>query len=44
MPRLYLHSPVPQYVFMAWCLVKHMDKFTFIFLPNMFCGNVPDVR
>jgi hypothetical protein len=21
--------PLPQYVFMAWCLVKHRDKFTF---------------
>jgi hypothetical protein len=23
--------PLPQYVFMAWCLVKHRDNFTFIF-------------
>jgi hypothetical protein len=23
--------PLPQYAFMAWCLVKHMDNFTFIF-------------
>jgi hypothetical protein len=23
--------PLPQYVFMAWCLVKHRDKFTFTF-------------
>jgi hypothetical protein len=22
-------SPFPQYVFMAWCLVKHRDNFTF---------------
>jgi hypothetical protein len=22
-------SPLPQYVFMAWCLVKHRDNFTF---------------
>jgi hypothetical protein len=21
--------PLPQYVFMAWCLVKHRDNFTF---------------
>jgi hypothetical protein len=21
--------PLPQYVFMAWCLVKHMNNFTF---------------
>jgi len=25
--ELYLHSP--QYVSMAWCLVKHRDNFTF---------------
>jgi hypothetical protein len=24
--------PLPQYVFMAWCLVKHRDNFTFIFI------------
>jgi hypothetical protein len=23
--------PLPQYVFMAWCLVKHGDSFTFAF-------------
>jgi hypothetical protein len=23
--------PFPQYVFMAWCLVKHWDNFTFPF-------------
>jgi hypothetical protein len=23
--------PLPQHVFMAWCLVKHMDNFTFTF-------------
>jgi hypothetical protein len=22
--------PLPQYVFMAWCLVKHWDSFTFL--------------
>jgi hypothetical protein len=22
-------SPLPQYVFMAWCFVKHRDNFTF---------------
>jgi len=26
---LYLHSP---YTFIAWCLVKHMDNFTFTFI------------
>jgi hypothetical protein len=24
-------SPLPQYVFMAWCLVKYRDNFTFTF-------------
>jgi hypothetical protein len=24
-------SPLPQYAFMAWCLVKHRDNFTFTF-------------
>jgi hypothetical protein len=24
----------PQYVFMVWCLVKHRDNFTFIFIPS----------
>jgi hypothetical protein len=23
--------PLPQYVFMAWCLLKHRDNFTFAF-------------
>jgi hypothetical protein len=23
--------PLPQYAFMAWCLVKHRDNFTFTF-------------
>jgi hypothetical protein len=23
--------PLPQHVFMAWCLVKHRDNFTFTF-------------
>jgi hypothetical protein len=27
--------PLPQYVFMAWCLVKHGDNFTFTFLPPL---------
>jgi hypothetical protein len=26
--------PFPQYVFMAWCLVKHRDNFTFCLLPS----------
>jgi hypothetical protein len=24
--------PLPQYAFIAWCLVKHRDNFTFNFL------------
>jgi hypothetical protein len=28
--------PLPQYVFMAWCLVKHRDNFTFL-LYFYFC-------
>jgi hypothetical protein len=27
--------PLPQYVFMAWCLVKHRDNFTFTFTLNV---------
>jgi hypothetical protein len=27
--------PFPRYVFMAWCLVKHRDNFTFYILLNM---------
>jgi hypothetical protein len=33
-PRSRMHGaipPLPQYVFMAWCLLKHRDNFTFIF-------------
>jgi hypothetical protein len=26
--------PLPQYAFMAWCLVKHRDNFSFLLLPN----------
>jgi hypothetical protein len=26
--------PLPQYVFMAWCLVKHRENFTFTFTLN----------
>jgi hypothetical protein len=28
-------TPLPQYAFMAWCLVKHRDNFTFT-LPYLF--------
>jgi hypothetical protein len=27
--------PLPQYVFIAWCLVKHRDNFTFTLHPAM---------
>jgi hypothetical protein len=33
-PRLRIRgaiSALTQYVFMAWCIIKHRDKFTFIF-------------
>jgi hypothetical protein len=26
------YTSTPQYVFMAWCLVKHRDNFTFTFM------------
>jgi hypothetical protein len=28
--------PLPQYAFMAWCLVKHREKFTFYRSPIVF--------
>jgi hypothetical protein len=28
------YTSTPQYVFMAWCLVKHRDKFTLHYLTN----------
>jgi hypothetical protein len=28
--------PLPQYAFMAWCLVKHRDNFTFTFFTILF--------
>jgi hypothetical protein len=27
------YTSTPQYIFMSWCLVKHVDKFTFTFTP-----------
>jgi len=33
--------PLPQYAFMAWCLVKHRDNFTF-HPPYLFA--VPSIR
>jgi len=29
-------SPLTQYPFMAWCLIKHNDNFTFTFNNNTF--------
>jgi hypothetical protein len=29
--KLHPNPPLPQYVFMAWYLVKHRDNFTFTF-------------
>jgi hypothetical protein len=34
--------PFPQYVFMAWCLVKHRDNFTFTFTFTLKLGCGPD--
>jgi hypothetical protein len=31
--------PLLQYVFMAWCLVKHRDNFTFTFTVNAITTN-----
>jgi hypothetical protein len=31
------HTSTPQYVFMAWCLVKHRDNFTFSFFKIGTC-------
>jgi hypothetical protein len=30
------YTSIPQYVFMAWCLVKHRDNFTFTFFMFFF--------
>jgi hypothetical protein len=30
------HTSTPQYIFLAWCLAKHRDSFTFTLLPNIF--------
>jgi hypothetical protein len=27
--KAWRYTPIPHYVFMAWCFVKHMEKFTF---------------
>jgi hypothetical protein len=37
--------PLPQYVFMAWCLVKHRDNFTFyLYIKQKFLLHVPKRR
>jgi hypothetical protein len=33
--------PLPQYIFMAWCLVKHRDNFTFYFY--LYLSQVNDI-
>jgi hypothetical protein len=36
-----MHGAIPpftQYVFMAWCLVKHRDNFTSTFMRNTLLG------
>jgi hypothetical protein len=38
-PKSRMHGaipPLPQYVFMAWCLVKHRDKFTFLYFTLLY--------
>jgi len=30
--------PLPQYVFMAWCLDKHKDNFTLILSSRIICS------
>jgi hypothetical protein len=30
------YTSTPQYVFMAWCLVKHKENFTFIFTMRLY--------
>jgi hypothetical protein len=32
--NVWSYTPTPHYVFMAWCLVKHRDNFTFTLLFN----------
>jgi len=34
---IFILPPLPQYVFMAWCLVKHMDKFTLYICVKLYC-------
>jgi hypothetical protein len=30
--KIRIHGAIPPFVFMAWCLIKHKDNFTFIFV------------
>jgi hypothetical protein len=30
--NVWSYTSTPQYIFMAWCLVKHKDNFTFTFI------------
>jgi hypothetical protein len=32
--NVWSYTSIPQYAFMAWCLVKHRDNFTFTFLAS----------
>jgi hypothetical protein len=38
-----VRHPVAQYVFMAWCLVKHRDKFT-VYGQLHFCKYIEDIE
>jgi hypothetical protein len=35
--------PLPQYVFMTWCLVKHRDNFTFTLFYTL-CDNKTNIQ
>jgi len=34
------YTSIPQYVLIAWCLVKHRDNFNFYLLPRSCIGAV----
>jgi hypothetical protein len=37
-------TSIPQYVFMAWCLVKHRDNFTFYLYLTVPIQNVMELQ
>jgi hypothetical protein len=36
--------PLPQYAFMAWCLVKHRDNFTFYLYTPVYEGRLLNLQ